>query len=226
MSGKSTIWCSKHETFSPAEKNRWSLLKGLVAQAKVETRELQEGYAFRLEGDATLVANLAEWVSYESRCCPFFNFEISFHRNYGPLWLRIFGGEGVKEFVHNLTILKSPGSLAENRDSSMHARPGPICCNSNAFTAEQKDRYAKLNERVNAARAETKNLFDGYTYRLRDGMVSLPELAEWVLLERVCCPFLDFTIQVEQDCGTLWVTLAGIPDTVQVAQRSELFLQE
>ncbi|HWG39419.1 MAG TPA: hypothetical protein VN658_02625 [Candidatus Acidoferrales bacterium] len=216
MSGKTVIWCSKHETFSADERKSWALLKGLVAECKVETRELPDGYAFRLQGSDSLIANLAEWVSYESRCCPFFNFEIAFQRNSGPTWLRIWGGEGVKDFVNNLTILRHRGARNGNCATEAAAQPAPICCNSNAFTATQKSRYTELNAKINGAREETKMLPNGYTYRLLKGAVSLPELAEWVLLERLCCPFLDFAIQVEQDNGTLWVALTGIPDTAQI----------
>jgi hypothetical protein len=218
MNEKNTIWCSKKETFSAADKKRWSLLKDQVAQTKVEARELPDGYAFRLEGGDTVMTDLAEWVSYESRCCPFFNFDIILHRDHGPLWLKIWGGEGVKEFVRNLTILKNPGSSPHNPSPLIQSPlPVPICCNNNAFTTKQRTRYAELNDKVNGARTQIKHLADGYTYKLKEGVVSLPDLVEWVLLERVCCPFLDFGIHVEQDRGILSVTLSGIPNSTQTA---------
>jgi hypothetical protein len=210
MNGKTTLWCSKTETFSATDKKRWSFLKGEVAQTKVETRELPNGYAFCLEGSETLITTVAEWVSYESRCCPFFNFEIALHRNHGPLWLTIWGGEGVKEFVNNLTLMKAPCATEKRTAPIVQARAGSTCCNTNRFTGTQKDRYTALNAKVNNARIETKDLPDGYTCRLRDGEVSLPELAEWLLLERLCCPFLEFGIKVEQDSGALWVKLCGL----------------
>ena len=62
-----------------------------------EKRELKDGYAFRL-GPAMLV-NVAEWVSFERKCCPFFTFNIEQSRDQGPLWLRVTGPEGVKAFI-------------------------------------------------------------------------------------------------------------------------------
>ena len=62
-----------------------------------ERKELRDGYAFRLP-PATLVT-ASEWVALESRCCPFFAFEIELSRGGGPLWLRIRGTEGVKAFI-------------------------------------------------------------------------------------------------------------------------------
>jgi hypothetical protein len=32
-------------------------------------------------------------------CCPFFTFELTFEPDSGPIWLRVRGQEGVKEFI-------------------------------------------------------------------------------------------------------------------------------
>jgi hypothetical protein len=42
---------------------------------------------------------VAEWVSYESKCCPFFDFEILLERGNGPLWLMLKGQDGIKPFI-------------------------------------------------------------------------------------------------------------------------------
>ena len=47
-----------------------------IDQAKVETVELANGFAFRFEEGSVSLAELAEWVSAERKCCPFFDFEI------------------------------------------------------------------------------------------------------------------------------------------------------
>lgn len=70
---------------------------GQLAEAVQETRELRDGYAFRLAPGA--LAATAQWVALESRCCPFFTFELELASGGGPLWLRIRGTEGVKAFI-------------------------------------------------------------------------------------------------------------------------------
>ena len=62
-----------------------------------ETAELPNGYAFRLPRESLVDA--AQWVSYESRCCPFFAFEFELADYAESLWLRISGADGVKEFI-------------------------------------------------------------------------------------------------------------------------------
>lgn len=71
----------------------------------------------------------------------------------------------------------------------------PLACNLNAISAAERPRYSELMKRLRAAVRERQELSDGYTYRLDGKSVSLPEVAEWIHLERLCCPFL--TLQLE-----------------------------
>jgi hypothetical protein len=38
-------------------------------------------------------------------------------------------------------------------------------------------------------------------------------LAEWVIQERLCCPFFDIDIRLESEGGPLWMRLTGRPGT-------------
>ena len=64
-----------------------------------QVRELADGYAFRFAGTAAMASSLLQFTLVERSCCPFFTFEFVFEPNEGPLWLRLRGAEGVKEFV-------------------------------------------------------------------------------------------------------------------------------
>ena len=71
----------------------------------------------------------------------------------------------------------------------------PLACNLNAISAAERPRYSQLMKQLRAAVRERQELSDGYSYRLDGNSVSLPEVAEWIKLERLCCPFL--TLQLE-----------------------------
>jgi hypothetical protein len=75
-----------------------ALWKALQA-SRQEVRELADGYAISFPGDAKHLLDVAEFVSRERRCCPFFTFEVEVASEDKPLWLRLKGGEGVKEFI-------------------------------------------------------------------------------------------------------------------------------
>ena len=57
------------------------------------------GYAFRLPTTSAMVLGAAEFIANERLCCPFFNFALDVEPNGGPIWLRLTGGEGVKELI-------------------------------------------------------------------------------------------------------------------------------
>jgi hypothetical protein len=61
--------------------------------------ELPDGYAFRYPGGEEWASRLLEFITFERACCPFITFELSFEPAQGPLWLRLRGAAGVKEFI-------------------------------------------------------------------------------------------------------------------------------
>ena len=64
-----------------------------------EFRELPDGYEFRLADGPHLLTELGEFVSLERLCCPFLRFNVAVEAEGGPVWLRLSGREGVKEFI-------------------------------------------------------------------------------------------------------------------------------
>ena len=68
--------------------------------SKVQTiQELSSGYEFRLACDPSSIVKAAEFIALEKLCCPFLNFAIEVKAEGGPVWLRLTGREGVKEFI-------------------------------------------------------------------------------------------------------------------------------
>jgi hypothetical protein len=86
-----------------------------------------------------------------------------------------------------------------------------LACNLNAISQENLLRYKDLFRRVQAAITDRRELEDGYVFRLDGKSLSLPDVEQWISLERLCCPFFTFQLQTkggEPDC---WLTLRG-PD--------------
>lgn len=63
-----------------------------------EKRELSNGYEFRLGGPDAIV-KASEFVSLERLCCPFLGFALEIEPEGGPVYLRLTGREGVKDFI-------------------------------------------------------------------------------------------------------------------------------
>ncbi len=83
---------------------------------------------------------------------------------------------------------------------------GVIACNPKAIGESERPRYRQLAGKIATAAGKREELSDGYRYRLAEERVSLVEVAEWMRMERRCCPFPRFTLEV-RDGVTL--TLRG-----------------
>jgi hypothetical protein len=86
---------------SAAERQRHKEVSAELHAAVKEIRELPNGYGFRLSWERRSLAMLSEWVSLERLCCPFFTFQIEAGSEAQPIWLRMTGREGVKEFMRS-----------------------------------------------------------------------------------------------------------------------------
>lgn len=92
----------------PAFHERKAAITAELFAHVAETRELEDGFAYRLPSEEPWPARVFAFVEAERVCCPFFRFEVVFEPGSGPLWLSLRGGEGVKAFI--------AGELAPQRD--------------------------------------------------------------------------------------------------------------
>jgi hypothetical protein len=100
MTETSSFYCNL-KALSMKERARHMQLTHEIERARVETVEMANGFAFRFQDGTISLAELAEWISAERKCCPFFDFEIEQQADNGPLWLKLRGKEGVKEFMRS-----------------------------------------------------------------------------------------------------------------------------
>src|SRR5262245_52919147 len=86
---------------TPEQRDHHRDLSKQLREAVKETRELRDGYGFRFAGDGETIAMVAEWVTLERLCCPFFSFQLEIGSEAKPIWLRMTGREGVKQFMRS-----------------------------------------------------------------------------------------------------------------------------
>lgn len=61
--------------------------------------ETEKGYEFQFGPQDVTLAELADWVGAESKCCPFFDFHIDLENEGKLICLRLTGEEGIKQFI-------------------------------------------------------------------------------------------------------------------------------
>src|SRR5437868_1575759 len=96
---KSPFACNRL-ALTPAERKRhFDELGPMLLTVKKGVRELPEGYEFEFPSDSKTFALLAEWSNQERLCCPFFDISLRLEREGGPVWLRLSGRQGTKDFI-------------------------------------------------------------------------------------------------------------------------------
>lgn len=77
-----------------------------------KVQDLADGYAFQFPNEPGIFMALANFVEHERQCCPFFHFVLEAEPAGGPFWLRMTGGEEVKEYMR--TVWNDlPGAVAQ-----------------------------------------------------------------------------------------------------------------
>ena len=72
---------------------------------------------------------------------------------------------------------------------------GEYACRVDLLDDAQRLRWRALRETMHAARPATRELPDGYVLRFDADPALFLQVAEWITLERHCCPFLAFGLE-------------------------------
>ena len=91
--------CNALALSAEVRKRHFEELRPALLKLKKSTLELRDGYEFEFPADNKTYQLLTEWAFQERLCCPFFDIDLRFDREGGPLWLRLTGRPGTKEFI-------------------------------------------------------------------------------------------------------------------------------
>jgi len=87
------------KALSPTERTQHRQLTDKLIAARKEIVEMPRGYEFQYRPSDVSVAEVAGWVTTESKCCRFFNFHIDLEREGNLVCLGLTGEEGIKAFI-------------------------------------------------------------------------------------------------------------------------------
>lgn len=94
----SSFYCDLSALDNEQRKRHRDLTRELLAK-HLEIKELPDGYGMRFPHETLLFTRLSEWATLEHLCCPFLTLTLELHQGKQPVWLRISGDDGVKEFL-------------------------------------------------------------------------------------------------------------------------------
>ena len=94
------FYCNTKVLSATERAHHKELTDKLIAERK-QIVETEKGYEFQYSPATVSLAELAEWVAAEGKCCPFFDFHIDLEREGRLLCLRLTGEEGIKPFIRS-----------------------------------------------------------------------------------------------------------------------------
>jgi hypothetical protein len=83
---------------STAERHRYDSLRPRVLKAIDDVQETPTGFRLRL-GNSASVADAADWIEMEHRCCAFLDIDLSLKAD-GTTWIEIGGSAAIKAFLN------------------------------------------------------------------------------------------------------------------------------
>jgi hypothetical protein len=98
---------------------------------------------------------------------------------------------------------------AADQEKQIVTTQGKFYCNTNALTPAERAHHKQLGDKLMSVRKEVVETEKGYEFQYSPSDVSLLELADWVVAEGKCCPFLDFHIDLEREGTLLCLRLTG-----------------
>ena len=115
--------------------------------------------------------------------------------------------------IFTAMALQSKTDTTQERDMTKTkdgaTKESPFACNVAGMNAEQRKRYTVLIKKLQISKQEVRELPDGYAFRFSSESSTIQELAEFIVYERLCCPFFDFDLAVEREGGPAWLRLRG-----------------
>ena len=104
-------------------------------------------------------------------------------------------------------VTRKPAPHAKSETKPMPDTP--LACNLFGLTEQQRKRQQELREQLFEGDRKVRELPDGYAIGLSATTTNILAAAEFVTLERLCCPFFRFELSVGGNAEPLWLRLTG-----------------
>ena len=98
MTTQSKFYCNR-QALNPTERAHHKQLSDKLLATRTNIVETEKGFEFQFSPSTISLAELADWVAAEGKCCQFFDFHIDLERQGTLLCLRLTGEEGIKTFI-------------------------------------------------------------------------------------------------------------------------------
>ena len=85
----------------------------------------------------------------------------------------------------------------------------PLVCNMGVFTPAERAAHIQTTTELMQAIQEVQEVDNGYALMFPNETALIPRIAEFISKERLCCPFLKFTLTVDLNRAPISLSLTG-----------------
>jgi hypothetical protein len=85
----------------------------------------------------------------------------------------------------------------------------PLTCNMDVFSREQREDHIRVTTELGKAMQNIREIQNGYEFVFPNESQYITGIAEFIANERLCCPFLEFGLNVKSNEPTLSLSLSG-----------------
>ena len=107
---------------------------------------------------------------------------------------------------------RDPIKKMDSKSKPTAGSPIALACVPGAIPAAERPAHFALLNRLFADHArERRDVAGGYAFRF--DAASFDDIARFVGRERLCCPFLNFGLELSAQDGPVWISLTGTDGT-------------
>ena len=85
----------------------------------------------------------------------------------------------------------------------------PLICNMDVFTPDQREQHVQTTTQLFHAVQHVREVEHGYEFTFPNENVFIAQVAEFISRERMCCPFLEFSLRIFPDPEPISLSLTG-----------------
>src|SRR5215467_8903509 len=106
-----------------------------------------------------------------------------------------------------------PNQSSDGEDSALVE---PLSCDLTVLSRDQRRRHSELTLFVLGKHLVINDLPNGYQFDFKNEPDTFLKIAEWIPLEKACCPFFSFSIEVEGRDDPVRLSVKGPPGSREI----------
>jgi hypothetical protein len=108
-----------------------------------------------------------------------------------------------------IALLAAGAGLTPRQLAAQIVHQSPFYCDRSMLSAAERAHKDEIGGRLASVRRGVRELPDGYEFQFPGDTSTLQQVNDWIVTERLCCPFFDFDLRLGRENGTIALRLTG-----------------